>query len=48
MENLYHVEHLKKQRIKMAAGLGFEPRFQGPEPCVLPLDDPAEFYLQKL
>ena len=24
-----------------AAGLGFEPRFAGPEPTVLPLDDPA-------
>ena len=25
----------------MAAGLGFEPRLLGPEPSVLPLDDPA-------
>ncbi len=24
----------------MARGQGFEPRLQGPEPCVLPLDDP--------
>lgn len=24
-----------------AAGQGFEPRFLGPEPSVLPLDDPA-------
>src|ERR687897_511713 len=24
-----------------AAGLGFEPRLLGPEPSVLPLDDPA-------
>ncbi len=24
----------------MARGQGFEPRYQGPEPCVLPLDDP--------
>lgn len=24
----------------MASGLGFEPRFSGPEPEVLPLDDP--------
>src|SRR4029078_13618727 len=24
-----------------AAGLGFEPRLTGPEPAVLPLDDPA-------
>jgi hypothetical protein len=24
-----------------AAGLGFEPRLPGPEPGVLPLDDPA-------
>ncbi len=23
------------------AGLGFEPRLPGPEPSVLPLDDPA-------
>ena len=26
-----------------AAGLGFEPRYQLPESCVLPLDDPAMF-----
>lgn len=26
----------------MAAGLGFEPRLPGPEPGVLPLDDPAK------
>jgi hypothetical protein len=25
----------------MAPGLGFEPRLQGPKPCVLPLDDPG-------
>ena len=25
----------------LAAGLGFEPRLRGPEPRVLPLDDPA-------
>lgn len=25
-----------------AAGLGFEPRFYGSEPHVLPLDDPAK------
>jgi hypothetical protein len=25
----------------MAAGLGLEPRLTGPEPVVLPLDDPA-------
>ena len=25
----------------MAAGRGFEPRLAGPEPAVLPLDDPA-------
>ena len=24
----------------MAGGLGFEPRLMGPEPIVLPLDDP--------
>ena len=24
----------------MAGGLGFEPRLAGPEPAVLPLDDP--------
>ena len=26
-----------------AAGLGFEPRYQPPKGCVLPLDDPAMF-----
>ncbi len=25
----------------MAEGLGFEPRLTGPEPVVLPLDDPS-------
>lgn len=25
----------------LAAGLGLEPRLTGPEPVVLPLDDPA-------
>ncbi len=30
-------------KTKTAAGLGFEPRFRGPEPRVLPLDDPAIF-----
>ncbi len=25
-----------------AAGLGLEPRYHGPKPCVLPLDDPAK------
>ena len=29
------------QRVREAAGLGFEPRLLGPEPSVLPLDDPA-------
>src|SRR6266480_43336 len=29
------------QRVLEAAGLGFEPRLPGPEPGVLPLDDPA-------
>ena len=28
------------QERKMAGGLGFEPRLTGPEPVVLPLDDP--------
>ena len=27
----------------MARGQGFEPRFLGPEPSVLPLDDPRIF-----
>ena len=27
----------------MAEGLGFEPRLTGPEPVVLPLDDPSAF-----
>jgi hypothetical protein len=26
---------------KLAAGLGFEPRYHASEACVLPLDDPA-------
>ena len=26
--------------LKMAGGLGFEPRLMGSEPIVLPLDDP--------
>jgi hypothetical protein len=30
---------------KMAEGQGLEPRFTGPEPVVLPLDDPS---VQKL
>ena len=30
-----------------AAGLGLEPRYQGPEPCVLPLDDPAIMFYSK-
>jgi hypothetical protein len=29
------------QRILEAAGQGFEPQLPGPEPGVLPLDDPA-------
>ena len=28
----------------MAEGLGFEPRLTGPEPVVLPLDDPSVVY----
>ena len=28
---------------EMAEGLGFEPRLTGPEPVVLPLDDPSAF-----
>ena len=34
----------------MAEGPGFEPGLTGPEPVVLPLDDPSidkRFYLQK-
>ncbi len=27
--------------ISFAAGLGLEPRYLGPKPSVLPLDDPA-------
>ena len=30
------------ERVHEAAGLGFEPRLTGPEPAVLPLDDPAQ------
>ncbi len=29
------------QRVLMAPGQGFEPRLLGPEPSVLPLDDPG-------
>jgi hypothetical protein len=32
---------LQTQGFHKAAGLGFEPRLLGPEPSVLPLDDPA-------
>ena len=30
--------------LKMAGGLGFEPRLMGPEPIVLPLDDPPSVF----
>ncbi len=33
--------NLSKKNEIVAAGLGFEPRLPGPEPDVLPLDDPA-------
>lgn len=36
---LFHIEPLK---MKMARGLGLEPRLAGPEPAVLPLDDPRK------
>src|SRR3954453_20698131 len=40
-----HATEMKKtppERVfNKAAGLGFEPRLLGPEPSVLPLDDPA-------
>ena len=29
----------------MASGQGFEPRLTGPEPVVLPLDDPEIIYI---
>jgi hypothetical protein len=32
---------------KMAEGQGLEPRFTGPEPVVLPLDDPSVQILKK-
>lgn len=32
---------LHRARFTLAAGLGLEPRYQLPESCVLPLDDPA-------
>ena len=32
----------------MAPGLGFEPRLTGPEPAVLPLDDPGISIRQSL
>jgi hypothetical protein len=30
----------------LAEGLGFEPRLTGPEPVVLPLDDPSANSIQ--
>ena len=30
---------------QIAAGQGFEPRLPGPEPGVLPLDDPAKYFV---
>lgn len=35
-------------KIILAAGLGFEPRYSGPKPDVLPLDDPAIFLYNTL
>jgi hypothetical protein len=35
------IRNRRFQRVREAAGLGFEPRLLGPEPSVLPLDDPA-------
>src|SRR5437773_7005425 len=43
----YRVSWSKRRKPRLergfneAAGLGFEPRLLGPEPSVLPLDDPA-------
>ena len=34
--------------IELVAGLGFEPRPAGPEPAVLPLDDPAILFMTML
>ena len=34
--------------LKLAAGLGFEPRYSPPEGEVLPLDDPALLYVHTL
>ena len=36
-------ENFEFALLNTAAGLGFEPRLHGSEPCVLPLDDPARF-----
>ena len=33
--------------VEMAEGLGFEPRLTGPEPVVLPLDDPSVNWLHE-
>ena len=33
---------LRLEEMGVAGGLGFEPRLTGPEPVVLPLDDPPE------
>ena len=37
------LEYLDASRkaLKVAVGLGFEPRLMGPKPIVLPLDDPT-------
>ena len=38
--------HASRAALKLAVGLGFEPRLMGPKPIVLPLDDPTIFSFQ--
>jgi len=38
-------EHLIQLLVSIAGGLGLEPRYSGPKPDVLPLDDPPKIIL---
>ena len=35
------LDNASRKALKLAVGLGFEPRLMGPKPIVLPLDDPT-------
>lgn len=39
--SFYYYINASRTPLKLAAGLGFEPRYTPPEGVVLPLDDPA-------